>query len=43
MVTVAFHDETLARVLTNPPDDLQKKGVEDLTMLKTSKKHWQSL
>ena len=30
-VIVSFHDTTFARVLKNPPDDLQKKGVEDLT------------
>jgi len=30
-VIVSFHDTTFARVLKEPPGDLQKKGVEDLT------------
>jgi len=30
-VIVSFHDTTFARVLKDPPGDLQKKGVEDLT------------
>lgn len=36
-VIVSFHDATFARVLKDPPEDLQKKGVEDLAYAEVAK------